>query len=213
MGAFFLSLLGSILLVAAPSVDAFVASLAYGTDKIKIPALSILVISGVCTGILGVSLAAGKLIQPLLPPHLIGGICFSILCVLGVIKLFDSAVKSFIRRHQSGQKRLSFQLFDLRFILQIYVDSTAADQDRSRSLSPAEASSLAFALSIDGLAAGLGAGLTEGSPVPTIIVSLLVTALAVAVGGLVGRKLAEKLSFDLSWLSGALLIILAFLKL
>lgn len=213
MGSFFLSLLTSVLLVAALSVDAFVASLAYGADKIRIPASSVLVISGVCTGILGIALAVGTLIQPLLPPHLIGGICFAILFALGVAKLFDSMLKSFLRRHQSERKKVTFKLFDLRFILQIYVDSTAADQDLSRTLSPAEAASLAFALSIDGLAAGLGAGLTEGNPIQTVLVSLLVTTLAVTLGGFFGRKLAEKLKFDLSWLSGALLIILAFLKL
>ena len=213
MQAFLLTLLQAFLLVAALSVDAFVASFAYGADRIKIPVSSLLVICGVCTGILGVSLVLGGLIQPFLPQNAVRAVCFVILFALGVVKLFDSALKSFLRRHQPGQKKLHFCLAGVCFILQVYVDSTVADRDRSRRLSPGEAASLAFALSLDGLAVGFGAGLLQPNLIETLLLSLLMTAAAVALGGLIGRRIAEHLRFDLSWLSGALLILLAFLKL
>lgn len=213
MSSFFFSILQAILLVAALSVDAFVASFAYGSNRIHIPFSSIAVISFVCTAVLGVSLAAGHFIQPLIPQNMTRILCFLILFLLGIMKLFDSVLKNFIKKHQSAQKNLSFRLFDLRFILKIYVDSTAADQDLSRHLSIGEAASLAFALSIDGLAAGFGAGLAAVNFWQALMVSLLITAAAVTIGGRVGRKIADKLRFDLSWLSGFLLMLLAFLKL
>lgn len=206
-------LLPAFLLVAALSIDAFAASFAYGIDRIRIPPLSLLSICGVCTGILGVSLLIGGLIQPFLPPALTRWLGFAVLLLLGIVKLFDSALKSFLRRHQSSRKDLHFCLAGVRFLLRIYVDSTAADQDRSRVLTPGEAASLAFALSIDGFAAGIGAGLTQPDLPLVLLLSLLVTAAAVGFGSLVGRQAAKAVRFDLSWLSGVLLILLAFWKL
>lgn len=207
------SILQSILLVAALSVDAFVASFAYGTDKIRIPPFSGFVICAICSGLLGISLAVGRLLGPALPDALTGILGFSLLFLLGIIKLFDSWLKNFLRRHQSGKKRLHFCLAGLRFILQVYVDSTAADRDASRLLSPGEAASLAFALSVDGLAVGFGAGLLEGDPLMLMLLSLLTTAAAILTGGAIGRRIAERLKMDLGWLSGLLLMLLAVLKL
>lgn len=201
------------LLVAALTVDAFFASLAYGADRIKIPPVSALVIDGVCTGILAVSLFAGSLIGPLIPPAWVTGISFGMLFLLGTVKLFDSALKALIQRRQKKRARVCFRLSDLRFILQIYVDSTRADADRSRSLSVPEAVSLAVALSVDGLAAGFGAGLLDQVPWLTLLLSLLITAAAIFGGSILGKKLSEKVRFDFGWCSGILLILLAICKL
>ncbi len=46
----------SLLLVLAVSLDAFVASIAYGTNKIKIPFVSATIINIICSSVLGVSL-------------------------------------------------------------------------------------------------------------------------------------------------------------
>ena len=54
-----LSVLESVMLVAALSVDAFVASFGYGTNKIKIPFRSSAIIDGTCTAFLAVSLLLG----------------------------------------------------------------------------------------------------------------------------------------------------------
>ncbi len=46
----------SLLLVLAVSLDAFVASIAYGTNKIKIPFASATIINIICSSVLGLSL-------------------------------------------------------------------------------------------------------------------------------------------------------------
>ena len=51
------------------------------------------------------------------------------------------------------------------------------------------------------------------SLIPALVLSLLAGAAAVAVGSLLGNLAAEKLNFDLSWIGGLLLILLAFSKL
>lgn len=205
--------LEALVLVVALSLDAFVASFAYGTRRIKIPFSSVAVISVVCTAMLAVSLLAGSLLRPFLPQGLTKGLCFAILFLLGITRLCDSAIKTLIRRHKRMHRQVSFSMFSLKFILDVYADPEKADRDGSRVLSPAEAASLAVALSLDGLAVGFGAALMQVNFVLVMAFSLVVGMLAVRLGGRIGNKAAQKLPFDLSWLSGALLIVLAVLKL
>lgn len=207
------AILEPLVLVTALSVDAFVASFAYGTNQIKIPFRSVAVISGICSAILGVSLFLGSLVRPFMPEHLAGVLCFSILFLLGIAKLCDSAIKSLIRRSQGIHKKISFSAMHLRFILDVYANPENADSDCSKSLSAVEAAPLAIALSLDGLAVGFGAALSEAAPLRAVLFSLVANVIAVCAGSLTGNKVAEKIPLDLSWVSGLLLIVLAFLKL
>lgn len=201
--------LEALLLVVALSLDAFIASFAYGAQRIKIPFSSVIIISIICTAMLGVSLLLGALLRPHLPQMATKVLCFAILFLLGVTKLCDSAIKTLIRRH----KKIHNSLFRLKFILDVYADPEKADRDGSRVLSPAEAASLAVALSLDGLAVGFGAALMKVNFLLVMLLSLVIGMLAVRLGGRIGNKAAQKLPFDLSWISGALLIMLAVLKL
>lgn len=207
------AILEPLVLVTALSVDAFVASFAYGTNQIKIPFRSVAVISGICSAILGVSLFLGSLVRPFMPEHLAGVLCFSILFLLGIAKLCDSAIKSLIRRSQGIHKKISFSAMHLRFILDVYANPENADSDCSKSLSAVEAAPLAIALSLDGLAVGFGAALSEAAPLRAVLFSLVANVIAVCAGSLTGNKVAEKIPLDLSWVSGLLLMVLAFLKL
>ena len=205
--------LEALLLVVALSLDAFVASFAYGAQRIRIPYSSAAIISVICTAMLAVSLLAGSLLRPFLPQSLTKGLCFAILFLLGLVKLCDSTIKTLIRKHKRMHRQVSFSLFSLKFILDVYADPEKADRDGSRELSPAEAASLAVALSLDGLAVGFGAALMQVNFLMVMLFSLAVGMLAVRLGGKIGNRAAQKLPFDLSWLSGALLIVLAILKL
>ena len=206
------SLLEAFLLVAAVSLDSFVASFAYGTNKIKIPPLSVAVISVICSGMLAVSLFFGSLLRDYVPEAVTKGICFTILFLLGVVKLFDSAIKMRIRKHKID-RQMKFSFLSLQVILNVYADPEKADIDRSKVLSPLEAVSVAAALSLDGLAVGFGAGLANIDFFQAVIICLLFSAVTVGIGSLLGRKLAEKTNLNLTWVGGVLLLVLAFLKL
>lgn len=213
MNAFAACVMQAFLLAAALSVDTFAACFAYGAEKIRIPFSSVLVISGVCSAILAVSLLLGRVLLPMIPDSVTHIICFLLLLMLGLIKLFDSSLKALIRRHANLRRQLRFSILSLHFILDIYADPEKADCDRSRSLSSAEAAALAVALSLDGLAAGFGAGLSAPGIAAALMFSMLMGVAAVLIGSLAGRRLAERSSLNLSWLGGAILILLAFLKL
>lgn len=213
MSDFLSAALQALLLVTALSTDIFVACFAYGTRNIRIPFSSLSVLAGVCTGLLALSLLAGTLLRPVLPSALTAGIRFSILALLGLLRLCDSAIKAFIRRHRTLRREWRFSLSGLRFILHIYADPEQADTDQSRSLSPAEAAPLAVAMSLDGLAVGFGAGMGEAPVALIVLFSLVGSALAVKAGCALGNRIAARFHTELSWVSGALLLLLAFMKL
>ncbi len=207
------SIFESILFVTALSTDAMIASLAYGSNKIKIPFVSVMVISIICTGVLGISLLIGTFLKPFLPGEVLKVISFIILFLLGVTRLLDNIIKAIINKNACMKKVIKFNLFDLCFILNIYANPKDADYDQSKTLSPREAASLAIALSIDSLAAGVGAALGNVNVFAAIIASLLLSMIAIKSGEFIGYKISDKAPFELSWLSGILLIGLAILRL
>ena len=208
----FVLLLEAGLLVVALSVDAFIASFSYGVNSIKIPMLSCLLIDFVCSGTLLLAMLFGTALGAVLPKQWIHIICFGILFLLGIAKLFDSMIKAWISKHKHASKQLSFHVFSFHMILQIYADATEADTDCSRILSPYEAIGLAVALSFDSIAAGFGAGLHTNGIWITFALALVTGFLAVFLGERLGKKLSKMIKQDISWISGALLIILAICK-
>ena len=204
-------LLECLALVLILSLDAFAASLAYGADKIEIPPTSTAVISAICSLLLALSLAFGGLLAPLLSIGVIRWLPFSILLILGAVKLFDSSLKRLISKR--GGQKLRLKAFRMKFILQIYADPSVADADSSRVLSAKEAASLAVAMSLDGLAIGFGAGLASQSPTLTFVLCFAITAMAVKAGQLAGKKLSLRLQRSMGWISGVFLILLALSKL
>jgi len=201
------------IIASSLSMDAFAASFAYGSNKIKIPFKSVQIINFICSFILGVSLVTGTLMRGCLPDIVTKIICFGILFVIGVIKLLDSVTKSIIRKYNNLNKELEFSMFNFKFILQLYADPEKADVDSSKVISPMEAASLAIALSFDGIAVGFGAAMGNANSLSVFLASLISGPIMILLGCHTGQKAAQKLSLNLSWLSGLILIILAFLKL
>lgn len=204
-------MLEAAMIALAISVDAFVASFAYGSKGLKIPMRSAWVIALTCAGVVGLAMLLGTMLKQYIPYGFAGSISFAILFTLGVIKLLDSITKSVIRRHTIS-KEFKFSLAGLRFILMLYADPEQADTDGSKILSPKEAAWLALALSLDGFAVGLGAALSGASGLVVFVCTLAVGIAAIIAGGLLGNKAARQVKFDISWLSGVLLILLAFLN-
>lgn len=200
-----------LILAPAISIDALVASFAYGSQKMKISIGATLIIGLISGGLLGITLFLGERMGGLMPDWLAGLISFTILFGLGTLRIFDSWLKNYIRKRGSGGE-IKFSAFRLTFILQIYADPETADTDGSRTLSPGEALSLGIALSLDGIAAGLGAGLLGAPPLLSAGLTSLLTIIAIVAGGKLGGRLASVLTRDISWVSGGLLILLAVLQ-
>ena len=200
-------------IASALSMDAFVASFAYGSNEIKIPFKSVIIINLVCSVIISISLGLGSLISMLIPDGVQKAVCFLILFLLGLVKLLDSITKSIIKKYGSLGGNLKFSLFNFRFVLNVYADPEKVDVDHSKTINGMEAVSLAIALSLDGAAVGFGAAMGQVNGFAIVIASLITNQIAVMLGDFLGNKVAKRLKFNISWISGALLMLMAFLKL
>ncbi len=175
-----------LLLVTALSVDAFAAGFVYGVSKIKVPFTSIIVVTGISSLMLVLSLLAGNLVSSLFPENLTQYFSFLLLFTLGLIKLFDHS------QHDEAEN---------------------ADKNKDDLVSPTEAFTLGVALSIDSLAAGIGAGIGSAYIPAAFLVSFLIGALAIIAGSWLGGLISSRCRSNLCWISGVLLILLAFMKL
>ena len=207
------SIIEALIISSSLSVDAFAASFAYGSNRIKIPMASVQIINIICSSILGISFIAGTIVRNYIPEWLTTVVCFVILFIIGMLKLLDSITKSIIRKYNNLSKEIKFSLFNFKFILNLYANPIEADIDSSKIISSAEAVSIGVALSLDSLAIGFGAALGDANGLTVFICSLIVGTFAIILGGYAGNTLAQKFSFNISWIGGALLIAIAFLNL
>lgn len=201
------------MLVLALSLDAFVASFAYGANKIEIPFTSIVIIDLVCVFFLAISVFFGELVKCFLSDYVTSIFGFLILFFLGVFYLFESIIKTYFKNKITSRSKVKVKLFDIWLIIDIYVDEIKADFDNSKRLNSREALYLAVALSLDSLAIGFSSGLGNINILLIIFMSFIFHILTIWSGLLIGKKFAEKSKINLSWITGILLICLAFLKL
>lgn len=202
-----------VLLILAISLDSFVASVHYGIKKIKIPFSSVLVINLICSSLLGMSIFLGKEVQKFLPNGATSIVSFVILSLLGIYYLFEGLIKFHLESKKNKKGELEIKFADIRFMINIYIDETKADKDKSKVLDYKEAVYLAIALSLDSLTIGFGSGLSNMNYLSVMLFSLLGGFTSIVLGLTIGQRLSKEIKFNISWISGIFLIILAFLRL
>lgn len=202
----------TVLLVIALSLDVFLACVACGTEKIRIKNAAALTISGICSGVLLLSLLAGSLLEGAIREKYTEILCFAGLFLVGAFKLTEYFIKRYIKKHKFLCKRVKITFSQLNLILSIYNNPVMADKDHSAVMSVSEAVFFALAMSMDGLFGGLGAGLLDISIWVTILCNFLVGIVAVKAGSILGMRAALKRDIDISWIGGALFLVLAFSK-
>lgn len=203
----------SLLLVGALSLDALAASFSYGASRIKIPFISCLTISLICTIVLGGSFFLGSLFFGTFSDYsLIEGIGAGLLISLGIYKLYDNLIKEFLTKKKSIVSTNKKKQAPLKILLSLYIDPKKADFDSSKSLSVGEAAVLSIILSIDSLVAGFSFSVIHNSIFLILGLSLVITCAFIYLGSLLGRFLRKKINLDLSWLSGLVLMALGLVQ-
>lgn len=203
-------MLDAILLVFAICMDAFIVSVAYGTQNIRIPRKSIIIIAFFGTFFLGISCYLAQLIQMFVSPKVCTMISFIILLMIGIISLFQNQMKRYLQHHT--EEKWKFRFKEISFVIDVYIDETKADLDKSNDLNAKEAIYLGIALSIDSLASGIAFGMSIVNPQELLLISFVMGICMISVGHMIGRRLSNKLKVDISWLSGVILIVLAFMR-
>lgn len=190
-----------ILLVVVLSMDAFAAGFSYGIEKVRVPFLSLAVIALLSGGMLTASLLAGNFLMSFIPEALTKGISFIVLFLLSLYKFYDALPDLHSKKGETDSEKFTTGTI-----------SQKVNKEDKAILSCREGAILAIALSIDNISAGLCTGTVS---LPSIILLLLTTAIhffALKLGLLAGGMLSHK-SQGFAWLGGAVLMLLAFLRL
>ncbi|RKP55592.1 sporulation membrane protein YtaF [Cohnella endophytica] len=221
-----------VLLSVAVSLDGFGVGITYGIRKIKIPISSIAIISA-CSGlIILLSMMVGVAISQWMPPKGASAVGAIILMGIGA-----AALLQFIRngRRESSEGRpsreeyaaasehassrpeepvLKMELKVFGFIIQILRTPSAADRDRSGTISAGEAFFLGLALSLDAFGAGIGAALLGFPPPLTALLIALASGLFLLSGTRVGFWASDwRWVKTLSVMPGIILILMGIFKL
>jgi len=225
-----LSPLFSLLLLAfALSLDGFGVGVTYGLRKMKIPLLSILIIS-LCSGVvIGVSMQVGVLLSRVVSPHAASEVGAVILVLMGGWSLTQMLIQKEKEKDEPAKVDLSpvtaegeddkpavfsLELRRLGIVIQILRTPSSADMDDSGSISSTEAMVLGIALSLDAFGAGLGAALLGFQPVWTALAITLFSGSFLVLGMRTGFHFAGS-----SWMKHAavlpalMLIIMGIMKL
>ena len=198
-----------LLMSAALSLDCFAAGIGLASDKIRIPPLSAAIISLVGTAFLGGSLLISQLIEAVISAEFCRKLSCGLLLLLGIFCLFQQLIKRVLRKCRS--RDFCLKCSGINLVISLYLDETEADCDRSKSISPREALTLSAALSADSVLSGISAGLAKLLIVLLLACTFLSGAAFLFAGSLIGNRLAERSEINIGWLSGIILILLAFI--
>lgn len=229
-----------LVLALAVSLDGFGVGVMYGLRKIRMPLVSIAIIS-LCSGcIIFMAMQIGVWISGFVDPVFAKAIGGVILIGIGIWAVYqvmsekkEKAEEELAKKEQqaSGQvdglaalsplppvhrtkEILYIELKRLGLVIQILKTPSVADMDRSGNISPYEALLLGVALSLDAFGAGIGAALIGFTPWLTSTVIAMASGTFLASGLRIGFLYSE-LSWirRLSMFPGFVLIIMGIMKL
>ena len=182
-------LVGAVLLVIAISLDVLTTGVAYGAGQINVPVINRVVIDIIGSAILGIALVLGAVIGHFIPDS-VGAIAgFAILASLGVYKI----IYWLVTRRREPEKLNS-----------------------KKTISWRETFVLAVFLAVDCAAVGIGHTIENFDIVFVLVaiaLSLVADLLFFYIGLGIGKRVTRRAKFDLSWLSGVILIGISFMHL
>lgn len=208
------------ILALAVSLDSFGVGVLYGIRKIRIPFISILIIS-FCSGIvIYASMNIGVLLLQVLSPsaaHMIGALILIGIGIWAIIQMKmqkkDEPSKE-IPQLTKEKRVLHLELKKLGLVIDILKTPSKADVDRSGNISAVEATFLGIALSLDAFGAGIGAALIGFSPLFTSITIAVACGLFITLGLKTGYLFSGmRWIRSVSILPGCILIVMGIFKL
>lgn len=174
-----------LLFVLALTIDTLAISLVYGSQKIKIPVLSNIIINGVGTFVLVGSMMIGVVCKQFIPEEFTRYLSFAILCVIGTLKCIEGITQSTTQN---------------------------ADKNHDKIISSKESIAIATSISMDGMSIGIGAALLDINVVMVGVLSFTIGICVIYLGSFCGRILAKKTELDYTLIGGILIILFAFTK-
>lgn len=208
----------------AVSLDALAAGAAYGTKGIHMPIGSLGIVTIVTIVCVALAMGGAHLLGGFIDAHVATVTGALVLVVLGVYRLLldfltpnnatnnNVDIPSHDPGNQVAARKLTFAVGDL--VIKIMAKPEAADIDRSQHISAVEAMFLGVALGVDNMVAASAANLGEALPTYTPL-AMAVVQTAFISAGLYGseRLIHNHIRFHLSYVSGAVLVLLGIVRL
>lgn len=215
-----------IILALAVSLDGFGVGLMYGFRRIKIPLLSVFIIS-ICSGIvMFIAMLAGDQLAYFLSIEVAETLGSVILIGLGTWAIFnmlfkrdDAACEVNVPAEpphipSTSRRLLHIEISKLGLVIDVLKRPATADMDRSGNISAVEAILLGSALSLDAFGAGIGAAFIQLSPWTTPLLVSMISGAFLLLGLRYGASYAETSWMRrMSLLPGILLILIGIIKL
>ena len=193
-----------ILFLSAISLDTFLTMIGYSLEKIQLKYFISIFISIVNSMILFGSYYFGKIITQYIPIPTIKLISFILLVILGILKIANPIIKKYIKKIKT--KNLP------TLMIKIYASPNQADLDDSKTISLKEALFLSLALSLDNIGVVIGISLFSLPIIHITILSCLLNLCTIYMGYYMGTIIQKKVPLNITWISGACLLLLAFIK-
>lgn len=205
-----------ILFAFAVSLDGFGAGVAYGMRRIKIPWISLVVISLASTLAISISMFFGHFLGSYFSTIWAERIGSIILISMGCWIIFQaySTAKVGNKAHcdqlvEEEEPIITINIKFLGIVIQVLKQPEKADFDDSGVINLKEAAVLGFALAMDALGAGFGAAMAGYTPFLTPIAVGLFKFLLVTSGLYLGAtKISTKFGSTVAFVPGLVLIIL-----
>jgi len=206
--------LAILLFALAVSGDGLMVGVAYGIRKIKIPAISLLVIALSSTMAVSVSMVLGKAVSCFISPHQATIAGSAMILMIGVYFLLQAVRQKIVNlQHDEEDPLLSLNVNSLGIIIQILKKPSSADFDSSGEISVREAFFLGLALAMDALGAGFGLALTGMNILLTAISVGMVKFILVSAGLAVGHQMQnERWQSIAPLLTGLIFVAIAILE-
>ncbi len=207
-----LHIIPSLILAAAVSLDGLGAGFAYGVRGLKVPILSLLIVSISSSLALLAAMVLGRSMASFFSVEISSFIGGFILILVGGYIVRESFVEAKSKVHTKDNKEDSGASLN-KGIFGLVREPEKADFDRSGSINSKEAAVLGIALALDAFGAGFGAAMTGYSPLVTSLFVGMCKLIFVQSGFCLGKIYSDSLSsYKASWLAGGVLIILGILN-
>ncbi len=206
----FSAFLPVLLFLLAVSVDSLSAGFSYGASRVHIKPLSAVFLIVVPSAFITLMTRIGSLLFSLFPAHLFSVLSFLLLFFLGLAKLLESLIRHLAGAYPDIIGNWTCKISQLNIIFTIYFSPEEANRQEVQVLSGKEAFFLSLALSLDSVLASMAFSCQVTSLTVLFLSAAFFHFLLFSLGYLSGLLIARKCSFELSWLSGLFLLLLAF---
>lgn len=205
----FFQIMPVLLFMFAVSIDSLSAGFSYGASKVRIRPLSAVFLVFIPAVSITLMTRIGTLLFSFIPAHIFSVLSFLLLFVLGCEKLIESLIRHMAEKYPNNVGNWAYKIKQVNIIFTIYFSPEDANKQDVQVLSAKEALFLSLALSLDSILASMAFSCQVSSLLFFFLLAVLFHFLLFLAGYMLGLLVSRKFSFDLSWLSGLFLLLLA----